>query len=289
MDYATFAAKRQFIDTPSGRIAYVERGSGPAALFLHGILLNGYLWRHQLAGLGGMRRCIALDLLAHGATEIEPDQDVSYDAQAEMLAQFLDALDIGKIDLVANDSATAIAQIFAANHPDRIRSLTLTDGDTHDNWPPDAFKDFLTLATKGGLRKALETMLANKAVFRSEKGLGLGYERAEDVADDTIEAYLRPFLSSPQRLRDLERFCAGAFHNEQTRRIEPKLRALDAPTLVAWGTDDVFFDVRWADWLAKTIPGTRRKVVLDGARLYFPEERWKQFNAELQSHWREAA
>ena len=64
------------------------------ALFLHGVLLNGYLWRNQLETLADMRRCIALDLLAHGDTEIKPDQDVSVTANANMLKEVLDALQI---------------------------------------------------------------------------------------------------------------------------------------------------------------------------------------------------
>src|SRR3954465_8673694 len=62
MDSGTFAEKRQFVDAPSGRVGYVEQGRGPVAVFLHGVLLNGYLWRHQLAGLADLRRCIAPDL-----------------------------------------------------------------------------------------------------------------------------------------------------------------------------------------------------------------------------------
>jgi pimeloyl-ACP methyl ester carboxylesterase len=58
-----------------------------------------------------------------------------------------------------------------------------------------------------------------------------------------------------------------------------------APTLVAWGTDDIFFDLKWSRWLASAIPGTRRHVDFEGARLYFPEERWQAFNAELRAHW----
>ena len=77
MDHTTFASKRRSVETPSGRVSYVEHGQGPVALFVHGVLLNGYLWRHQLAGLADMRRCIAVDLLAHGASEIKPTQDVS--------------------------------------------------------------------------------------------------------------------------------------------------------------------------------------------------------------------
>lgn len=75
----------------------------------------------------------------HGSSEIEPDQDVSFDAQAAMLAQFLDALRVDKVDLVGNDSGVGIAQIFAAHHPQRLRTLTLTNGDVHDNWPPNDY------------------------------------------------------------------------------------------------------------------------------------------------------
>src|SRR6185436_17209729 len=88
MDLATFEKGRRSIATPSGTISYVEHGTGPVALFVHGVLLNGWLWRHQLAGLADQRRCIAVDLLAHGATEIAPDQDVSSTANATMLAEF---------------------------------------------------------------------------------------------------------------------------------------------------------------------------------------------------------
>src|SRR4051812_23867485 len=83
------------------------------------------LWRHQLVALADTRRCIALDLLAHGETEIHSDQDVSVTANATMLEQFLDALKIDQVDLVGNDSGGGIAQIFAANHPERVRSLAL--------------------------------------------------------------------------------------------------------------------------------------------------------------------
>lgn len=282
-----FEAQRQFVDTPSGRIAYVAHGKGPVALFVHGVLVNGFLWRHQLAHLGQTRRCIALDLLAHGATVIEPTQEVSSTANARMLKQFLDALKIEQVDLVGNDSGGGMALIFAAHHPERVRSLTLTDCDTHDNWPPEAFKPFLALSASGGLRGALDTMLADKGFYRSANALGPAYERAAGVEDATIEMYLRPHLASEQRTRDLERFLA-AFDCAHTVAVEAKLKTLQAPTLIAWGSDDVYFDLSWSHWLAKTIPGTRRRVEFEGARLFFPEERWQAFNQELLAHWQQS-
>ncbi len=79
------------METPSGRIAYAESGSGPVALFVHGVLMNKHLRRHQIAELSDIRRYIAVDLLAHGDMEIAPDQDVSVTANAHMLREVLDA------------------------------------------------------------------------------------------------------------------------------------------------------------------------------------------------------
>ena len=276
------------VQTASGRISYVEQGAGPVALFVHGVLLNGHLWRHQLTHLSDIRRCIALDLLAHGGTEITPDQDVSVTANAKMIMEFLDALNIDRVDLVGNDSGGGIAQIFAALHPERVRSLTLTDCDAHDNWPPEAFKPFLAMAAAGGLRGALEAMLADKSVYRSPQALGPAYEHPEQMSDDGIERYLLPLVKTDQRIRDFQRFLA-AFDSKHTLAIEAKLKLLQAPTLIVWGTDDVYFDVKWSRWLADNIPGTRRRVELKGARIFFPEERPVEFNKELRAHWKETA
>jgi pimeloyl-ACP methyl ester carboxylesterase len=279
-----FFANQRKVTTASGNISYCEHGSGPVALFVHGVLLSGYLWRHQLVELGDLRRCIAVDLMAHGNTEISATQDVSVTANAHMLAQFLDALKVDQVDLVGNDSGGGICQIFAALYPTRVRSLVLTDCDAHDNWPPEAFKSFVSMVAGGGLTGALHAMLADKSVYRSPQALGLAYERPAAVTDDTIETYLRPHVRSPQRTHDLERFV-NAFDCRHTVEIEKSLRRVQAPTLIAWGTDDIFFDVKWAHWLEKAIPGTKRRVELTGARIFFPEERANEFNKEVRAHW----
>jgi hypothetical protein len=61
---------------------------------VHGVLLNKHMWRYQLGALSDFRRCIAVDLLAHGDTEIAAAQDVSVTASAKMLKEVLDALHI---------------------------------------------------------------------------------------------------------------------------------------------------------------------------------------------------
>src|SRR5712691_11641264 len=207
------------IETPSGRISYAEAGSGPVALFVHGVVLNKHLWRHQLSGLSDIRRCIAVDLLAHGDTEIEPNQDVSVTANANMLREVLDALQIDQVDLVGNDSGGGICQIFAALYPERVRTITLTNCDTHDNWLPEAFKPFVEMVAHGGLPATLAAMLSDKNIYRSPEALGLAYERPNEVTDATIDTYLQPHVRTEQRTHDLERFGV-AFDNRHTVSIE---------------------------------------------------------------------
>jgi pimeloyl-ACP methyl ester carboxylesterase len=225
------AARKASVKTASGTISYVEQGKGPGALFVHGVLLNGHLWRHQLAALSDIRRCIAPDLLAHGDTEIATEQDVSVTANARMLREFLDTLHIEQVDLVGNNSGGGIAQIFAAHNPQRVRSLTLTNCDAHDNWPPKAFKPFLEMAAAGGLPGTLSAMVGDKNIYRSPQALGPAYEHPERVTDETIDIYLKPHLRTTQRTRDLERFLA-AFDPSHTVAIEAQLRKLQAPTLI---------------------------------------------------------
>jgi pimeloyl-ACP methyl ester carboxylesterase len=284
MNASTFHARRRFAATPSGRIAYVEEGSGPPAVFLHGVPLNGFHWRHVLAGVADLRRAIALDLMGLGYSEVAVDQDLCFPAQARMLAEFCDALGLGAVDLVGNDSGGAVAQIFAANHPERIRSLTLTNCDVHDHWPPPAILPTIEAARSGALIAGARLMLEQPELAHSEGGLGVGYANPETLSDETVQVYLEPLLATPERMENARRYWL-AFDCAQTVAVEGALRRLAAPTLVVWGLADVFFDLRSARWLAEAIPGVRRLVEVPGAKLFFPEDRPQALLEPLRAHW----
>jgi pimeloyl-ACP methyl ester carboxylesterase len=283
-----FHLLRKTVETPSGRISFIEKGTGPAAIFVHGVPLNGYHWRHALEGLADLRRCIAPDLMGLGYSEVGSDQPLDFEAQAQMLFQFLDALDIQTIDLVGNDSGGAVAQILATNAPDRIRSLTLTNCDTHDNWPPEAFMPIVNLGKAEQFGHALASLLANPEAARSPQGLGVGFEFPERLTEDILAVYLSPVTATEERRSQVSRYVAVQ-DCAQTVRIEDRLKAFDKPTLIIWADRDVFFPAPWAEWLARTIPGTRKVEILNGARLFFPEERPEVFCGLVREHWQAAA
>jgi pimeloyl-ACP methyl ester carboxylesterase len=273
--------------TRVGDIAYVEQGSGPTALFVHGVFLNSYLWRHVIDRVCDQRRCIAVDLLSHGDSPARPGQDISFRAQAEMLEAFCEALGLDRIDLVANDSGGAIAQIFAARHPQRLRSLTLTNCDVHDNYPPAAFQPTREAAANGSFSARRQELHDNVGILRA--GFALAYEAADKIPDETLATYVRPLLSSPERTHDLERWLTSSGDNSQTTEIAPLLRQLQCPTLIVWGTADPFFPLKWAYWLKGAIPGVSKVIELEGAKLFFPEERPDALVEPLREHWRMTA
>jgi pimeloyl-ACP methyl ester carboxylesterase len=276
-------AHRRVVQTHSGQVSYIDIGTGPVALFVHGIATNAYLWRNVIEALSPGHRFVALDLPLHGQTPVTAGQDLSLAAMTSVLEDFCDALGLTDIDLVANDTGGAIAQIFAARHPQRLATLTLTDCDTADNLPPKAFKPMIDLAAAGDLAPAAVEMFGDLDAS-AEITFGSSYEHVERVDRDVIRSYLEPCIGTLERAREFERMLvsldAGDLH-----AVTPLLSQLTVPTLMVWGTDDAFFDVSWAYWLRDTIPGTARVVTVDGARLLFPEERPMDLVPHLEQHW----
>src|SRR3954453_14864636 len=99
-----FAAYRKTVQTASGEVSYVDVGSGPVALFVHGVITGAYLWRHVIEQVRDERRCIAIDLPLHGDSPARPDQDFSLLALAQLVENFCATLELGAVDLVGNDT-----------------------------------------------------------------------------------------------------------------------------------------------------------------------------------------
>jgi len=282
MDLTDFNAQRSTIHTPAGRIAYVDIGTGPTTLFVHGVLMSSYLWRNVIRELAGDRRCVALDLPGHGRTPLNPGQGLALPDLAEWLESFCTALGLEAVDLVANDTGGAIAQVLAARHPERLRSLALTNCDVHDQIPPEAFKAAVAAACEGLMAPALVEMYAHPEQAR--KALAQGYEHPERLSDETIREYFGPFRRL-EGARGAERVVTS-LHAADLLAVESELAKLVVPTLIVWGTGDTFFDVKWAYWLKDAIKGAERMIEIPGAKLFWPDERAAELVPHLRQHWR---
>jgi pimeloyl-ACP methyl ester carboxylesterase len=281
MDVNAFLAHRRTVATPSGEIACTELGAGPAALFVHGVATSGALWRQVIEQLSDASRCIAVDLPAHGASPAR--DDLSPTALAEALTGLCDALGLGQVDLVGNDTGGAIAQIFAARHPDKIRTLTLTNCECEGNFPPADFAPIVEQARQGTLAPLIAQLAADPQAWPTHP-LSMAYEHPERVPEDAYRDYIEGTGATIERARDFERLLAS-LDPADIEAAGPRLRALQAPTLLVWGTADTNFAVKWAYHLRDLIPGAREVIEVDGAKLFFPEERPDDLTPHLRRHW----
>src|SRR5580692_8390619 len=237
MQLSQLNAHRHTAATRFGEISYLDLGAGPTALFVHGIATNAYLWRHVMDVLSGQRRCIAIDLPLHGQSPVTAEQGLSLAALAAGLDDFCEVLGLTGIDLVANDTGGAVAQIFAARHPERLATFTLTNCDTCDNLPPEAFKPMVALAASGELAPSAVALFADDPAISAQFAFGTAYENIGRMDPAVLRSYLEPCLGSMERARHFERMLLtlDAFDLVQ---VTPLLKELTVPTLVVWGTGD---------------------------------------------------
>jgi pimeloyl-ACP methyl ester carboxylesterase len=265
--------ERRFVEIAAGRIAYVDRGNGAAALFLHGFPLSSFQWRGAIERLSGHRRCLAPDLMGLGHTEVAPGQSVTPAAQADMIIAFLNRLGIDQVDLIANDSGGAVAQLLVAKHSQRVRTLLLTNCDVETDSPPAALLPVIELARAGVYPDLwLEPWLQHKDVARSPTGLGgMCYSNPAHPTDAALDQYLAPIVASAQRKALINRYTLGLTPNPLLG-IGPLLRECAVPTRIIWGMSDTIFSPRSPDYLASVlqrVTGIRR---IREAKLFFPEE-----------------
>ncbi len=275
---------RTQVGTRSGPASYIDTGGpGRPVLFVHGVGSSSYLWRHVIGQLDGQRRCVAFDLPLHGQTPAAADQDFSLPGLARFLADCCDALELTDIDLVANDTGGAVSQVFAAGHPERLHTLTLTNCEAHDNVPPRVMLPAVLLA-RAGLLARIAPRLA-RDIRRARKRLfGSVYQDVANLPEDIARAWLEPLIGTPESARQFQRLMTS-MHARDLLAVEPALARLQVPTLIVWGTGDTAFRRKWAYWLRDTIPGATEVVELAGARLFFPDERAAEFTAALRRHW----
>ncbi len=283
MDLHTLNQHRTTLHTRAGDISAIDLGEGRVSLFIHGLGTNALLWRNVIGQLQHEQRCVAIDLPLHGQTPARRDQDVSLAALADLIEDVCDAIAAPAVDLVANDTGGAIAQIFAARHPERLATLTLTNCETHDNVPPPALKLSVRLA-RLGLLGAFTRLVARWPRLARTVIFGSGYERPERLSTEVVRAYLDPIAGTRETARQFNRWIAS-LNPRDLLAVEPELQRLTVPTLVVWGTGDRFFARHWAYWLRDTIPGVTEVVELAGARLFFPDERAGELVVQLRRHW----
>jgi pimeloyl-ACP methyl ester carboxylesterase len=257
------------IELPQGRIHYRDHGSGPAVVFVHGLLVNGLLWRNVASALDARCRCIAPDWpLGSHREPLRDGADASPRGVARLIADFLEALSLQDVTLVANDTGGAISQLLITERPERIGRIVLTNCDAYENFLPPAFKPLQWAARVPGLLTAVFQAMRIPALRRSPLGFGMLTRRP--IPDEVLAAWVRPYLDNAGVRRDTLRFLR-AIDARDTLAAAERLRDFDGPALLAWAPADRFFKLRYAERLADAFANTRLERI-DDSLTFVPED-----------------
>ncbi len=267
MAISTALGEPKEVRLEQGTVRYRERGSGPTVLFVHGVFVNGDLWRRVVPALGDGVRCVVPDLpLGAHTAPMASGADVTPSGVARMLADFMDALDLDDVTLVGNDTGGALCQLLVAHHPERLGRLVLTNCDAFEHFLPPAGRPIQWVARIPGSVRALGALL-RLAPARRAFAATVAHHRPEP---DVLESFFGPVARDAGVRADTTRFLQG-ISNRDTLEAARHFGAFDRPVLVAWGQDDWFFPKTLADRLVAAFPDARLER-LSGSRAFVPED-----------------
>jgi pimeloyl-ACP methyl ester carboxylesterase len=239
-------------------------------VFVHGLLVNADLWRNVVPAVADAGyRCLAPDwpLGAH-RRPMPPSADLSPPGVAAFMAQFLDALDLTDVTVVANDTGGALTQILMTEHPERIGRIVLTPCDAFEDFFPPMLAPFKVVGSRTAGVWLLSRLAPIPAVQRSKAGLGQVAKRP--IPQEIMNSYTLPVHDNAGVRRDMRNFLRGV-HKRYTLAAADKFADVKQPVLLVSAADEKVFPERLMRRLAQLLPDARR-VVVDDSYTFVPED-----------------
>jgi pimeloyl-ACP methyl ester carboxylesterase len=249
------------IQLSQGTIEYRDEGTGAPVVLIHGLLVNAQVWDGVVSGLRGRVRCIVPDLpLGSHTRPMNADAELTPPALADLIAELIERLELGKVTLVGNDTGGALCQLVVARHPELIGQLVLTNCDAFENFPPASFG----FAIKG--LKRMPGILTALAAFGRFRFGRTGAMKAMPltlypIPDELVKSWVEP-LRQPEIRRDVMKVIRG-ISPDLTLAAAERLREFPGQALIVWGERDKFFPFSDAERLAVTLPHARIERVKD--------------------------
>jgi pimeloyl-ACP methyl ester carboxylesterase len=260
---------RHEIELPAGRIVYRERGSGRPVVFIHGLMVNGDLWRKVAPVVADAGfRTITPDLpLGSHEIPMTPGADLSPPGLAVIISSFLDALDLEDVVLVANDTGGALTQLVITQHPKRVGGVVLTNCDVFERFLPPLFRYLQALPRIPGGVWLMAQSMRLRAMQRMPNAFGSLTHRPIDPA--AMASYVVP-IRQPAIRRDVSAVLRG-IDKRHTLAAADLVGGFDRPALFVWGADDRSFRLADAMRLSALMPQSR-VVPVEDCRTFVPED-----------------
>jgi len=252
------------------KTSYLASGSGNPVLLLHGAGKGGIQWYTVIGPLSREFSVIAPDIVGYGESD---KPSASYDREffVNWLCEFVDALNLDRIDLVGTSQGGAIALQFALENPERVSRLVLVNsaglGEVAQNVPV-AVKLRMMWHELFPSSASSEWFLRRHALFNAEN---------VDQGMLELEEYGRAVLRMPGGRR--------AFWQGRGRAVEAmpvdQLKRIMNPTLLIWGEEDCTFPLSSAVVASELLSNARVEVISKAGHICFLE-RPTEFNQTLR-------
>jgi haloalkane dehalogenase len=255
------------ITLADGEMHYVDEGSGPPILFVHGTPTNSYEYRHLIASLSTRFRCVAPDHLGFGESSRPPSFAYTPEAHARVLKEFVERLGLQDITLVVHDFGGPIGLPLALDASSRVRRLILMNTWA---WPVDD-DPRMTRPAKfiGG---AIGRFLYRYANASLRLIMPSAYGDKKKLTREIHRRYLNVFRDRDARvlvLHALAKSLLGsrAHYQSLLDRIE---RLRDVPVLIVWGMKDSAFQPYQLERWRTLLPAAQVEMI-EGAG-HWPHE-----------------
>jgi pimeloyl-ACP methyl ester carboxylesterase len=236
-------------------------------LLLHGLVSQSYSWREVMPVLAEQGfRCIAPDWPGHGLSDKPDKRDFAYTPAAfvNALANFLDALDISQVHLVAQGFLGAVGIQYALQHPNRVDRLVII------NAPISPEAKLPWKMRQFGIPLAGDMLTQDPLLVDRTLEGGGPYQ----IDDADLDVYRRPFLKSSDVGRALMMTVRRMDVVGVSQVIATGLQSWDHPTLLLWGLSDPWLPVGLAETCLKTLANGELKTLEEVG--HYAQEDWAE-------------
>jgi haloalkane dehalogenase len=275
VDDELFPFESRFVELDGNVVHYVDEGSGPILLMLHGNPVWSFVYREVIAALRDRFRCIALDFPGFGLSTGAPGYQYLAQDHATLLVSFLDRLNLSHLTLIGHNWGGPFGLYAAQQRPDTFERLILTNTWA---WPlnGDLTSEVFSRGMGGPVGRALITRfnpLVNYFIPSAHKRRKLS---------EAEMAHYRQAMPTPERRHACavlpgELVGARGFFTD----LADKLSALKTlPTLIVWADADPIFNHKYRERLEVIFPN-HTTTVLHGVGHFLQSDAPEQFSQAI--------
>ncbi|MDB4998705.1 MAG: hydrolase, alpha/beta fold family [Myxococcaceae bacterium] len=235
-----------FANVDGVRVRYVDSGTGPTVVLIHGFASSLETWATVMPSLAG-HRVIALDLKGFGWTD-RPEGDYSPEAQARLVLGLLDQRGVDKATFVAHSWGASVALSAALAAPNRVERLALYDAWVYEEQLPP----FFHWARADGVGEALFGLYYKE---RSDERVALAFYDKAFVTEALVDA-VESALDRPGTVAA----ALAAVRGQRYARVQGRYREINKPTLLLWGREDAVTTVTYGERLVRDLKDARLVV-----------------------------